>query len=118
MAPIFNGFSNIDATSFTVNWIPPQEESQNGVITSYIIDITGNPFPYTGPSLDLTSDGTYPDVGAKSLEVNGLEEYNEYTIKIAAVNSEGTGPYTTGNTQRTNQAGKNFKVVEQNLTLL
>ena len=104
MAPIFDGFSNIDATSFTVNWIPPQEESQNGVITSYVIGITGGPFPYTGPALDLATDGTYPDVSANSLEVTGLEEYNEYTIRIASINSEGTGPHTTGDTQRVNQA--------------
>ena len=107
MAPTFSGFSNIDATSFTINWLPPQEESQNGVITSYVIDIIGNPFPYTGPALAFTTDGNYPDVGAKSLEVTGLEEYNEYTVGIAAVNSEGTGPYTTGDIQRTNGAGKN-----------
>ena len=79
------------------------------MITSYVIEITGDPFPYTGPSLNLTTDGSYPDNGLKSLEVTGLEEYNEYNISIAAVNSEGTGPYTTGDIQRTNQAGKSRK---------
>ena len=104
--PTLNAFTNVGTTNFTINWSPPPPQSQNGVITSYVIDITGDPFPYIGPALILTTDGSYPDVAAKSLEVTGLENDNEYTIRIAAVNSEGTGPYTTVDTQRTYQDSK------------
>ena len=72
----------------------------------YTINITGDPFPFTGPPLGYTTNGSSPAVTNVSLEITWLEEYNVYTINIAAVNSAGTGPYTTGDTQRTNQAGK------------
>ena len=108
MAPTFNGSSFIGTTSVTINWIPPPSGSQNGVITSYAFNITGNPFPYTDPPLNFTTDGSSPDVASKSLEITGLEEYNEYTISIAAVNIDGTGPFTTGNTFQTFPAGKSI----------
>ena len=74
----------------------------------YNIDITGNPFPFIGSPLNYITDNSYPATTDLSLEITGLEEYNEYTIMIAAVNSVGTGPYTTGDTQRTNQSGKSI----------
>ena len=94
----------------------------------YIIDITGNPFPFIGSPLNYITDSSYPATTDLSLEITGLEEYNDYTIMIAAVNSVETGPYTIGDTQTTNQDGKfewgrgispNLYVyISQNLTCL
>ena len=72
----------------------------------YTIDITGDPFPFTGSPLSLSTDGSYPATADSSLEITGLEEYNDYTISIAAVNSEGTGPYSPSVTLQTLETGK------------
>ena len=108
-SPTLNAFTNDSATNFRVNWSPPPPQSQNGVITIYTINITGDPLPFTGSPLSYTTDGSYPSVTDLFLEI-GLEEYNEYTVSIAAVNSAGIGPYTTRDIQRTNGAGKNHYV--------
>ena len=104
--PIFNAFTNIGTTSFTINWFSPPPQSQNGAITMYTIDITGDPFPFTGPPLSYSTDGSYPAITNLSLEITGLEEYNDYIISIAAVNSVGAGTYTAGDLQTTFEAGK------------
>ena len=103
--PTLNSFTNVRTTSFTINWSPPPPQSQNGVITMYAIDITGDLFPFTGSSIRHPTDGSYPGVTDISLEIIGLEEYNDYTVRIAAVNSEGTGPYSMSGTQQTLESG-------------
>ena len=95
----------VGTTNFDINWSPPPSISQNGVITTYTIGIAGDPFPFIGSPLSYTTDGSYPATTDLSLEVNGLEEYNVYTVSIAAVNFEGTGPYLMSDTQETLQAG-------------
>ena len=72
----------------------------------YIISITGDPFPFMDSPINYATDGSFPATTNLSLEITRLEEYNNYTIRIAAVDSQGTGPYTAGDTQRTNQDGK------------
>ena len=72
----------------------------------YTINITGDPFPFMGSSPSYFTGGSSPAITDAFLEITGLEAYNNYTISIAAADSVGTGPYTTGDTQRTNQASK------------
>ena len=72
----------------------------------YTINITGNPFPFIGSPFTYVTDNSYPATTNFSEEITELEEFNDYTIMIAAVNSQGIGPYTTGDTQRTNPDGK------------
>ena len=74
------------------------------MITEYTIDIIGDLFPFIG-SLTYTTDGSYPATTDLVMEINGLEEYNTYTVRIAAVNSEGAGPYSMSDTQETLEAG-------------
>ena len=81
----------------------------------YTINITGTPFPFMGSPLTYVTDSSYPATTDLSLEITGLEEYNNYTVSIAAVNSVGTGPYSTGDTQRTNQFGKIILCIYRNL---
>ena len=95
----------VGTTNFDINWSPPPPISQNGVITAYTINITGDPFPFIGSPLSYTTDESYPAITDLVMVINGLEEYNTYTVSIAAVNSEGTGPYSMSDTQETLQAG-------------
>ena len=56
--------------------------------------------------INYTTDGSFPATTNLSLEITGLEENNNYTIRIAAVDSVETSSYTAGDTQRTNEDGK------------
>ena len=40
-APVVNGFTFVGTTNFDISWSPPPAISQDGVITEYTIDITG-----------------------------------------------------------------------------
>ena len=71
----------------------------------YTINITGNPFPFIGSPLNYITDSSYPATTNFSEEITGLEEFNEYTIMIAAVTSQGIGPYSMPERQRTLEDG-------------
>ena len=67
----------------------------------------GYPFPALNNSIDapcVTMD--YPATDNVTFDLTGLEEFNNYTISVAAVNSNGTGPYTANITQQTLPDGK------------
>ena len=39
--------------------------------------------------------------GTRQATISGLTPFTDYTIEVAAVNNEGTGPYSTGMVGRT-----------------
>ena len=89
-------------TDITISWSPPVPSEQNGLITSYSIRVYGYPFPAVNNSLNapcVTMD--YPAIDPATYTLIGLEEFNNYTISVAAVNSNGTGPYTANMTIQT-----------------
>ena len=72
----------VNYTSITVLWEPVPCVQQNGVITNYSINysessVTSGPFVAT--TLSFTATSLFPGT--------------LYTFEVAAVNSEGTGPY-------------------------
>ena len=94
-------------TSIRVTFYPPPEIDQNGPITLYIISYTGEIFDTDTQfeTINITSP-IYPAVAQESINLTGLQEYNNYTIRVRAVNSEGMSTFTAGVIQRTNEAGK------------
>ena len=67
----------------------------------------GYPFPAVNSSINapcITMD--YPATQLVTFTLTELEEFNNYTISVAAVNSNGTGPYTANITQQTLPDGK------------
>ena len=99
--------SSVDTTSFTLTWDPPTDTEQNGVITSYEISITGTPFdpPQSTYIVDAPTPLIYPATASVSTTLTELEENNDYTVTIAAINSEGRGPVSTSSSTSLLEAG-------------
>ena len=70
-------------------WYPPVATERNGIITSYDFTYIGSPIDTntTVISVSAISDQEANIV----LNVNDIEEFNSYTIRIIAVNSVGMG---------------------------
>ena len=85
---------------------PPQIAAQNGPITSFDITYTGNPFETTVQieTVYITSQ-VYPLTGIVCRNLTNLEELNNYTISVAAVNRNGTGVASNDLTALTEGAG-------------
>ena len=77
----------VNSTALTLRWLPPPPEDRNGVITQYVVNITGLSVPGQEPSVLHTTD--------ISIVVGLLHPSYTYTFKVAAVTSVGQGPYTT-----------------------
>ena len=100
------------STNISISWSPPVPTEQNGLITSYSIQVYGYPFPAVNSSINapcITMD--YPVTQLVTFTLTELEEFNNYTISVAAVNSNGTGPYTANITQQTLPDGKYFSIL-------
>ena len=70
-----------------VSWNSPPSEDQNGIIIYYLLLITQEQFNISDRVINTTSD-------APSYTVAGLEEYNNYTCRVAAATRIGPGPYS------------------------
>ena len=53
----------------------------------------------------LQVNSKYPSNGNFCTNLTGLQEYNNYTITVSAVNAAGTGPESSSNIHITEQAG-------------
>ena len=74
-------------TSVTVTWEPVLCMYHNGVITGYVIK-------YKELNTGLVGNKTIAGHNMRVFEITGLKPSTQYEIKIAAVNSVGTGPFT------------------------
>ena len=70
--------------SVVINWEPPPEEEQNGVIIKYTINVT-----YTD-TLVVTQYFTT----STSINITSLEPYTTYVCVVAADTAVGTGPFS------------------------
>ena len=75
----------INSTSISVYWDPPPFDDQNGVITSYTINITN--INRTNISMSIIITNT-------SYTVIDLEEFEVYDIQVAAMTAVGLGPFS------------------------
>ncbi|KAK2725812.1 neogenin-like isoform X1 [Artemia franciscana] len=75
------------SSSIVVRWEPPPKEQQNGIIIGY--KVSYKPKGRGKASTTLTTDGS-----SHLSTLNNLPRSAEFLIKVAAVNINGTGPYT------------------------
>ena len=72
-------------TSLNVSWQPPLEIGHNGAITSYMIN-----YARVGSNdvmnVNVDSETTHT--------ISGLVTFAEYSVGVAAVNVNGTGPFS------------------------
>ena len=77
--------TSINPASLMVAWQPPPPIDQNGLITGYVIQYTR-----VGSSDPMTMN-----VSSETVQtLSGLVAYVDYSITVAAMNVNGTGPYS------------------------
>ena len=81
-APVRFQGSAVNSTTIQLQWEPPPSADQNGVIRSYIINIS---VAETGSCFQRTSETT-------ALYISNLHPFYTYTLTVAAV-TIGPGPY-------------------------
>ncbi|KAK0424070.1 hypothetical protein QR680_008482 [Steinernema hermaphroditum] len=77
----------VDMSSIQLRWEPPTPEHRNGRITGYRLKYKTKLRGSKGNTLVVDGD-------IKDHTITNLDPGSSYTIRIAAVNQNGTGPYT------------------------
>ena len=72
-------------TSLNVSWQPPLEIGHNGAITSYMINYARVGYNDI-MNVNVNSETTHT--------ISGLVTFAEYSVGVAAVNVNGTGPFS------------------------
>ena len=76
--------ASADPATLEVSWQPPSENNCNGAITGYVIQ-------YARVGSD---DNMVVNILDISLALSGLFACAEYSVTVAAVNVNGTGPFS------------------------
>ena len=84
------------ARTLSITWNPPAAEDRNGIILSYIVNITD--MEETREQMQLTSV-------SQSLNVRRLMPFTTYLCNVAASTAIGTGPFSAVTTVQTLEAG-------------
>ena len=106
-APTNIALQTLGTQSIRVTICPPPQIDQNGLISSYTVSYTGNPFDASAQSMTVSVSLSYPATATACINANltELEEFNNYTVTVRAVNSIGSSEASTGVTALTNAAG-------------
>ena len=97
------------STTIQVYWYPPPVAEQNGLITHYTLTYAGALFNDRETSVEISTTDAYPATSLQGpYNITGLQEYNNYSIVLQAVNGIGVGPSSARAIQLTNQAGTRF----------
>ena len=91
----------VSSTAILVTWDPVPEISRNGIITQYEIEVNQSTFDEIPSTRLTTTNGS-----VLMVELRGLEEYVEYTIRVRAYTSEGPGPFSVARVNRTLEEGE------------
>jgi len=86
----------ISSTAIMVTWDPVQEIERNGIITQYEVEFNQSTFNKISTSNLTTTNGSQLMV-----ELEGLEEYVEYSVRVRAYTSVGPGPFSVAVVNRT-----------------
>ena len=104
--PTISSLTVISAQSIQVTICPPPGINQNGLINSYIVSYTGNPFDTSTQSVTVSVSLSYPSTTCINSTLTELEEYNNYTVSVQVQNSIGVSSFSPGMIAQTNEAGK------------
>ena len=105
-APTNIVLQTLGSQSIQVTICPPPQIDQNGLILSYNVSYTGDPFDTSLQSVTVSVSLSYPATTCINTNLAGLEEFNNYTITVRAVNSIGSSDPSIVETAETNAAGK------------
>ena len=102
MSPVNLTVEATTSESVTLSWSPPGVQSQNGIITGYLINLTAIG---TGETFQVSSATT-------NLVIQSLRPFSTYLCAIAAETSVGTGPFSISVSVQTNEAGMLYTACE------
>ena len=91
---------NISSTAIQVTWNDIPAIDKNGIITQYEVEY--NQSTFSGATMYNTTTVDSPTL---MVDLTGLEEYVEYSIRVRAYTSVGAGPYSDVVMERTEQDG-------------
>lgn len=74
----------LDSNTVECSWLPPLVEEVNGVVTGFIIRVTGQD---SDEMIELQTNGT-------NLQIESLHPFYSYVFTVAAVTEAGTGPFS------------------------
>ena len=99
-------------TTIRVTFTPPIAINQNGLISSYNVTYIGQTVDTTTQFVTVNvTNAIYPStVETLSVNLTGLQEYNNYTVRVSAVNQMGASPFLDGIIQITDIAGLLFNL--------
>jgi len=89
------------STAILVMWDLVPEIDRNGIITQYEVEFNQSTFTEISTSNLTTTNGSQLMV-----ELEGLEEYVEYSVRVQAYTSVGPGPFSLAVLTRTLEDGK------------
>ena len=89
------------STAIMVTWDPVPEIDMNGIITQYEVEFNQSTFNEISTSNLTATNG--PQL---MMELEGLEEYVEYTVRVRAYTSVGPGPFSVAVVNRTLEDGE------------
>ena len=95
----------LGSQSIRVTICPPPQINQNGLILSYNVSYTGDPFDTFTQFVTVSVSLSYPATTCINTNLTGLEEFNNYTVTVRAVNAIGSSDPSTGVIAQTNAAG-------------
>ena len=90
--------TGVDRALLMVSWQPPRAIDHNGEITGYQINYTRVGFSNT-MTMNFNSE-------TRQGTLSGLVAFVEYSVRIAAVNSAGTGTFSNATIERSGQDGE------------
>ena len=111
----------IDITAISINvcYNPPPDSHQNGIITHFNVSYFGFPFQVETMFQIMTIIPTaYPLNRTLCIYLTNLEEYNEYSITVLAINSEGSGPVSQSILVVTGETGEQILILWKNASVL
>ena len=88
--------TSVDPASLEVSWSKPPKIDRNGQITGYVIQ-------YTRVGL---SDMMSINISGTIHTISGLVAYINYSIVVAALNVNGTGPFSNRIVEMSGEDGK------------
>ena len=89
----------ISSTSFYVSWSAVPAIHQNGILTYYDIEYSQPTIPQL-PMTEIVSADNF------SILLTDLEKFTEYSVRVRASTSVGTGPYSPPQNETTLEDGK------------
>ena len=97
----------LSPTTIRVAFTPPIAINQNGLVSSYNVTYIGQTFDTTTQFVTVNvTNAIYPStVEILSVNLTGLQEYNNYTVRVSAVNQIGASPFSEGIIQITDIVG-------------